>query len=193
MALRPILTVVALVAVLGSGCGGGGDEPTTTEGTPSESASSSASESPEPEPEPRPTGIGPAFLDFARAGDVPPMGQQVGLYLGNALTGVVTPGLAADLPAWATCTELGDYAERACPISPVRVLKQHRKVDYTHAASSDCLKTYGPIPKPLRKLDRVVVVPAKGTVDGCVDDFAVQLFTNEEDQLVAVSTLLGGP
>lgn len=193
MALRPILTVVALVAVLGAGCGG--DEPTTTEDPASEPASSSASQ-PEPEPEPEPTpaaGIGPAFLDFVRGGAVPPMWHQVSLYLGNALTGVVTPGLAADVQAWATCTEVGHYAERSCPISPLRVLKQHRRIDYSHAVTSDCLETYGPIPKPMRKLDRVVVVPAEGSVDSCIDDFAVQLFTNDEDQLVAVSTLLGAP
>ncbi|WP_243059547.1 hypothetical protein [Nocardioides sp. SR21] len=189
MPIRSILAL-ALSAALLTGCGG---ETAPEASEPTESATPAEPEhEPEPEPEPEPTpDVGTSFVDFVRGGPVPPMERQVALYLGNALTGVVTPGLAADLPAWATCTEVGEYAGRSCPISPVRVLKQHRKLDYTEAVESDCLQTYGPIPKPLRTLDRVVVVPAKRSVGGCADDFAVQLFANDEGQLVAVSTLLG--
>lgn len=180
----------ATATLLLAGCGSK-EEPTSE---PTEAAEHESSEPAEHETEPESTPeIGAAFVEFARGGDVPPMRDQVALFLGNALTGVVTPGLAADLPVWATCTEVGEYAGRSCPISPVRVLKQNGKVAYAEAAESDCLQTYGPIPKPLRELDRVVVVPAKGSVDSCVDDFAVQLFANDEGQLVAVSTLLGGP
>lgn len=189
MPIRSILTIAALVAALLSGCGDAG--PPAAE--PSETATSSSAEvEPTEEPEPEP-GIAELFRGFARGGDVPPMAREVLLYLGNALTGVVTPGLAADRPAWATCTEIGQYAGRSCPLSPLTVLKKHRAVEYVDKATDPCLRRYGPIPPVLRKLDRAVIVPATGSVDGCIDTFAVQLFTNDEGRLVAVSTLLGEP
>src|SRR6478735_3379221 len=110
MPIRSFLAL-ALVAGLLAGCGSK-EEPAAepTEAAEHDSASPSDHES-ERDPEPEPTSdIGTAFVDFVRGGDVPPMWHQVSLYLGNALTGVVTPGLAADLQAWATCTEVGDYA-----------------------------------------------------------------------------------
>lgn len=147
---------------------------------------------PPPDPDPEPA-IGAAFRDFARGGELPPMADQVDLYLGNAFTGFVTRQSAQDRPAWATCTELGHYAGISCPLSPLDVVKQHPPVEYLDAAKDRCLKTYGPIPPELRTLGRVVIVPAEGSVDSCIDDFAVQLFANDDGELVAVSLLLGEP
>lgn len=56
-----------------------------------------------------------------------------------------------------------------------------------------CPQTYGPVPPDLRKLDRVAIVPAPGSVDSCTDDFAVQLFMNADGDLAAVSLLMGEP
>ncbi|GAA4374101.1 hypothetical protein [Nocardioides caricicola] len=188
MPIRPFLATALAVTVLAA-CGG--QEAPTSEPTEPE-ASESHEAAPEPTTEPEPE-IGAAFVEFVRGGDVPPMRDQVALFLGNALTGVVTPGLAADLPAWATCTEVGRYAGRTCPISPITVLKKHRRVEYAEAATSDCLKTFGPLPRSLREMERVVVVPAHGSGRGCGGDFAIQLFASDEGELVAVSTLLGVP
>lgn len=135
--------------------------------------------------------IGSAFRDFAQGGDVPPLADQVDLYLGNAFTGIVTE--ADDRAAWATCTEVGEYADRDCPLSPLDVLAGSPRVNYTGTADRTCLPRYGPIPPDLRELDRVVIVPVRGAVDSCLDEFAVQLFNNDEGELVAVSTLLGEP
>ena len=55
------------------------------------------------------------------------------------------------------------------------------------------MPTYGPVPPDLRELDRVVISPANGSIEMCAQNFAIQLFTNEDGDLVAVSTLLGEP
>ncbi|MBI2245885.1 MAG: hypothetical protein HYU55_18720 [Nocardioides sp.] len=135
-----------------------------------------------------------AFRTFARQGTGrPPVADQVDLYLGNAFTGFATRARASDPEAWGTCTELGEYAGRACPLSPLDVLAEHRAVAYVETPDSTCLQTYGPVPPDLRKLDRVSIVPAPGSVDSCIDDFAVQLFTTPDGELAAVSLLMGEP
>lgn len=135
-----------------------------------------------------------ALRAFARGGgDLPPLAAQVDLYLGNAFTGFVTRSRAGAARAWATCTEVGDYAGRACPLSPLDVLADHRQVAYVETPDSTCLQTYGPVPPDLRKLAHVTIVPAPGSVDSCIDDFAVQLFSDEDGALVAVSLLMGEP
>ena len=192
-----------------TGCGSD-DTPTTADDPgPTSSAPSVASTPAVPEPSaPASTPassspVGPAvpgqataaaFRSFARAGTgLPPVADQVDLYLGNAFTGFATRAQADDPRSWATCTEVGDYAGRACPISPLDVLAEHRAVAYVETPDSSCLETYGPVPPDLRKLDRVTIVPAPGSVDSCLDDFAVQLFTTSEGELAAVSLLIGEP
>ncbi len=135
-----------------------------------------ASEDPDPATDSDPEATVLGFRDFARGGELPPIADQVDLYLGNAFTGFVTESSARERAAWATCTELGDYAGRACPLSPLDVLEQHDRVVSTNHPGSKCLQTYGPIPPDLRSLNLVAIVPARGSVDSCIDDFAVQLF-----------------
>lgn len=191
-----------------TGCGSDDTATTAVEPGPTSSAPSVAStpatpESSAPTTTPASSPVGPAvpgqataaaFRSFARAGTgLPPVTDQVDLYLGNAFTGFATRAQADDPRSWATCTEVGDYAGRACPISPLDVLAEHRAVAYVDTPDSSCLQTYGPVPPDLRKLDRVTIVPAPGSVDSCIDDFAVQLFTTSEGELVAVSLLMGEP
>jgi len=107
-----------------------------------------------------------AFRALSRAGTgLPPVADQVDLYLGNAFTGFVTRARSADPEAWRTCTEMGEYAGRACPLSPVDVLTEHRAVAYVETSDSSCPQTYGP----------------------------VQLFMNADGDLAAVSLLMGEP
>lgn len=215
-----LLAAAAALALSGTllltGCGSD-DGPTTADDpsstpTTSDSTSDSASDSATPEPEPSSAPPSPSesgspdepaapgrraaetLREFARAGsDLPPVGDQVDLYLGNAFTGFVTRARSDDRRAWATCTEMGDYAGRACPLSPLDVLADHRAVAYVAKPDSTCLQTYGPVPPDLRKLSHVAIVPAPGSVDSCIDDFAVQVFTNADGELVAVSLLMGEP
>jgi hypothetical protein len=134
------------------------------------------------------------FAAFARDdGDLPPIGDEVDLYLGNAFTGFVTPDSATDRRAWETCTELGSYAGYVCPFSPLQVLKRHPEVDYVDAPRGLCMPTYGPLPPDLRKADRVTIVPTEGSIDMCAQNFAVQLFSDDDGELIAVSLLLGEP
>ena len=213
--MRPLGAAVGITLsgfLLLSACGSdttptAADDPTpsATPSSPSPSPSEPSSE-PSSEPPPSTTSSAPAepavpgeeaatgFRAFAR-GDagLPPLADQVDLYLGNAFTGFVTQKRAGDAKAWATCTEVGDYAGRACPLSPLDVLAEHRRVAYVESPDSTCLKTYGPVPPDLRKLVHVAIVPAPGSVDSCIDDFAVQLFSNADGELVAVSLLMGEP
>jgi hypothetical protein len=140
------------------------------------------------------TTVAEAFRDFALGrGPLPPMGSEVDLYLGNAFTGFVTEQTADHAAAWATCTETGSYAARSCPISPLDVLLQHRAVEYVDAPDGLCMPTYGPLPPDLRALERTVIVPAKGSVSSCIQNFAVQVLSDQQGELVAVSVLLGEP
>lgn len=213
--MRPLGAAVAITLsgiLLLSACGSDtaptatdDSTPSATPSTPGPSPSESPSE-PSSEPPPSTTSSSPAepsvpgqeaataLRAFAvDGGDLPPVAGQVDLYLGNAFTGFVTRKRAGDAKAWATCTEVGDYAGRACPLSPLDVLAEHHRVAYVGSPDSTCLKTYGPVPPDLRKLPHVAIVPAPGSVDSCIDDFAVQLFSNADGELVAVSLLMGEP
>ncbi len=208
--LGPALPLTLAGILLLAGCGS--DEPTTAPDpasatSPATSVPTTSAPATSEEPvKPPASSAGPsapavpaqagamAVRGFARGdGELPPLADQVDLYLGNAFTGFVTHAQAQDARAWATCTEVGDYAGRACPISPLDVLAKHRRVAYVEAPDSTCLQTYGPVPPDLRRLAHVAIVPAPGSVDSCIDDFAVQLFSNADGELVAVSLLLGEP
>jgi hypothetical protein len=212
--MRPLGASVALALsgiLLLAGCGSEAGPTTAEEPTPSPSSTPpptasapatlsatattpTATASAPAEPAPAGQEEAEALRAFARDGsDLPPLAAQVDLYLGNAFTGFVTRAQARRPQAWGTCTEVGEYAGRACPLSPLDVLTGHRAVAYVAAPDSRCLKTYGPVPPDLRKLTRVAIVPAPGSVDSCIDDFAVQLFSNDQGELVAVSLLMGEP
>ncbi|WP_296607459.1 hypothetical protein [Nocardioides sp.] len=211
--MRPLGAAVAItlsgilvLSACGSDTASTASDDSTPRATPSTLTPSPSSPSaPSSEPPPSTTSSAsaePALLgqeaatalrSFAVGRELPPLTGQVDLYLGNAFTGFVTRKRAVDPTAWATCTEIGDYAGRACPLSPLDVLAQHRRVAYVGAPDSGCLKTYGPVPPDLRKLTHVAIVPAPGSVDSCIDDFAVQVFSDENGALMAVSLLLGEP
>jgi hypothetical protein len=174
-----------------------GTTPGTTPSTPAQAsvatpATTSSTPSVTPS-EARPADIGRAFRAFARGGDLPTIGDRVDLYLGNAFTGVVSTRQAEDRRAWATCTETGSYAGATCPLSPLDVLRKHARVAYAAKPRGECLASYGPLPPDLRRLERTTIVPAAGSIGTCLENFAVQLLTDDEGRLVAVSTLLGEP
>ena len=184
--MRTRLLALAALQALATGCG---DDPVPT---------TDPRHSPQPAPTvetstPPTSEIGRAFRAFARGSDLPEVAGEVQLYLGNALTGVLTRRQAADRRAWATCTEIGSYAGATCPLSPLTALRQHAAVAYTDKPTELCLATYGPLPPDLRKLTRTTIVPRKGSIDTCAKNFAIQLFTDDDGDLVAVSTLLGEP
>lgn len=186
MRTRALATTALLLTVV-TGCGDDGAAPAVE---PSEPAASS--EAPSPSVTRAQAAIGHAFRAFARGGPLPRLADDVDLYLGNAFTGVVTRPRARDRRAWATCTELGAYAARTCPLSPLVVLRQHARVSYADRPQGLCMPTYSPVPPDLRKLERVVIVPAEGSIEMCAQNFAIQLFT-DRGELVAVSTLIGEP
>lgn len=182
-----LLATTAALLALATGCA---DE-SVPASDPGHRPSPTGSTSPAATTSPAPADIGRAFRAFARGGDPPPMADEVQLYLGNAFSGVVTE--ADDRKAWATCTETGSYAARSCPLSPLVVLRQHDAVEYTAKPRGLCLPIFGPLPPDLRELSRTVVVPALTSIDACAQNFAIQLLTDEDGRLVAVSTLLGEP
>jgi hypothetical protein len=180
------LALIAIAALTGCGADTASDAaggPTTPLPT------SPASSDTPPTTAPAEPGSAQLLRRLARGtGTPPPMAAQVDLYLGNAFTGLVTRRSAADPDAWATCTEVGSYAGRACPLSPLDVLERHA-VREEDGPPDACLSTYGPLPPDVRALTRTSLVPARR--GSCADDFAVQLFTDGSGRLVAVSLLLG--
>ena len=202
-ALTLTLSGILLLAGCGSDGATSGQDPTPVPATsPATSAPAPSEQSAEP-PSSSAGPSGPAVPGQAAAmavrafahggGELPPLAAQVDLYLGNAFTGFVTRAQGRDAQAWGTCTEVGDYAGRVCPISPLDVLAKYRRVAYVETPDSTCLQSYGPVPPDLRRLTHVAIVPAPGTVDSCIDDFAVQVFTDDSGDLAAVSLLLGEP
>ena len=130
------------------------------------------------------------FDAFARGhGDLPPIGDEVDLYVGNAFTGFVTKDSATDRKAWATCTEIGTYAGRDCPFSPLEVLRDRGgSVAVVDNPDTTCLATFLHA-EPRIGSDSVAIVPTR-TPPGCVGQFAVQLFVNDDGELIAVDLLL---
>jgi hypothetical protein len=179
-----VIAALAGTTVLAAGCG------TTSSGEPSGTSSGSSTSTPAPGAD-----IGAAFAAFARGdGELPPVAGQVDIYVGNAFTGFVTRQSGRQRDAWETCTEIGRYAGRACPFSALEVLAEHPDVEAADVEAAEelgrgCLARFGPLPPRLTRSDSVALVPA-GQID-CADDFAVQLFTDEEGTLTAVALLLG--
>lgn len=185
-----LLATTAVLLGIAAGCGDEGVS-TSDPGHPTEAPTSAPTATPSSTTPA--ADIGRAFRAFAKGGPLPPLADQVDLYLGNAFTGVVSRRQARDRDAWATCTELGSYAAATCPLSPLTPLQRHAAVAYAARPQGLCLARFGPVPPDLRELTRTTVVPREGSIDTCAKNFAIQLFADGDGRLVAVSTLLGEP
>jgi hypothetical protein len=189
-----LLAIAVVLLALATGCG---DESVPASdaghGTPAPSPSHPATPDATASRSTQSADLARAYRAFARGGPLPSVAEEVQLYLGNALTGVVTRAQARTRSRWATCTEVGSYAGATCPLSPLTALRRSSAVLYTDRPQGLCLATYGPVPPNLRELTRTTIVPRRGSIDTCAKNFAIQLFTDDDDRLVAVSTLLGEP
>jgi beta-lactam-binding protein with PASTA domain len=131
------------------------------------------------------------FDDFALGtGDLPPIGDEVDLYVGGAFTGFVTKDSATDRTAWETCTETGTYAGRDCPFSPLQVLRREGgAVELVAGIGRTCLPTFDHPGAGIESADSVMIVPTNTGYGMCLG-FAVQLYVNDDGELIAVDLLL---
>jgi hypothetical protein len=113
----------------------------------------------------------------------------VRLYLGNKYIRTISAADAEDSIAWDECTA---YAEASCPMSAVRVLGQYEgNPAFTTALRDKCLETLAGSPiEPDGSTSVVLGVPEP---QSCMDDFAVQIFSNDAGQITAVNLLTGSP
>lgn len=132
------------------------------------------------------------LVDFAEGnGDLPSIGDEVDLYVGGAFTGLVTQDSATDRQAWETCTETGTYAGRDCPFSPLEVLRHEgQAVELTaDRIPRRCLPSFDDPSDGIDAADSITIVPANTGYGMCLG-FAVELYVNDDNQLVAVDLLL---
>jgi hypothetical protein len=131
------------------------------------------------------------LVDFALStGGLPPIGDEVGLYVGGAFTGLVTSDSATDRTAWQACTETGRYADRDCPFSPLDVLREFRGlgVSLVDGNGATCLKSFQQDPG-IASADSITIVPFQEPYLRCAP-YAVRLYVNDDDELIAVNLLL---
>lgn len=83
-------------------------------------------------------------------------------------------------------TTLRDFLAR----TPDAALESTTRVDYPSCNNPDVRVA---APPSLVDRRRVTVQPASGAVDSCIDWFAVDLYINDADQVVAVVLVLGSP
>lgn len=131
---------------------------------------------------------------FARGGDdLPSMADEVDLYVGGAFTGFVTRDSATDRQAWQTCTEIGTYAGRDCPFSPLDVLRDRGGATVVvDDPPWTCLARYDDTLPGVASADSAAIVPTRAP-SGCAGTFAVQVFVNADGELIAVDLLLPRP
>jgi hypothetical protein len=124
------------------------------------------------------------------SGDLPPIGDEVDLYVGGAFTGFVTKDTATDRKAWETCTEIGTYAGRDCPFSPLEVLRDRgESVAVVDDPDWKCLAKFDDNLPGIASADATVIVPTR-TPSGCAGQFAVKLYVNDDGELIAVDLFL---
>jgi hypothetical protein len=132
------------------------------------------------------------LVDFAQGnGDLPSIGNEVDLYVGGAFTGLVTQDSTTDRQAWETCTETGTYAGRDCPFSPLEVLRHEgQAVELTpDRIPRRCLPSFDDPSDGIDAADSITIVPANTGYGMCLG-FAVQLYVNADNELIAVDLLL---
>jgi hypothetical protein len=140
-----------------------------------------------------PDGIGARFLAYARGEtDELPVDTAVRLYLGNEYQKTINASDIADRTSWDLCAV---YAERGCPppMSAVTVLREAAgEPSKEDSLPPDiCLNPLAELP-PDTGGTQVVVLGATG-ISSCIDDFSVQIWSNDLGQITAVNLLLGSP
>lgn len=137
-----------------------------------------------------PGAIAARFLAYARGqADSISVDTPVRLYLGNQYKKTIRP-MSDGRRSWDVCTP--GYAERSCPMSAVGVLRGFEYMPtITPAASDACFAAAGSQPTDTGGSAMVALAPLNPV--SCLDDYAVQIWSNDVGQITAVNLLLGSP
>jgi hypothetical protein len=140
-----------------------------------------------------PNGIGARFLAYARGEtDELPVDNPVRLYLGNEYQKTINAADIADRTSWNICAI---YAERGCP-PPMSAVTELREAAGEPTVEDSlqpgfCLTRLAEPPTDTGG-SQFVVLGASG-ISSCIDNFAVQIWSNDVGQITAVNLLLGAP
>lgn len=128
------------------------------------------------------------FVAFAQGEtDGLPVDTPVVLYLGNSEQRTIPDGKSDRRSQWRLCDE---YAQHACPMSALDVVASTPgEVLIGDSVTSTCLETLAEPAGKTGGSHQVVLSPPEPKT--CADDYAVQIWTNDVGQIVAVNLLLG--
>lgn len=138
-------------------------------------------------------GVAERFLKFARGRlDGIPADAPVDMYIGGVLVKTISSEDQSQRDSWQACPDAGSYAGRACPVSALAPLAEHRgRIAFTASEPSHpCAHPTEP-PESLRAYQTVTLTPAED--QDCTSYFAVQLFVNDVSQVVAVNVVMSEP
>lgn len=134
--------------------------------------------------------VAESFIAFARDElDSPPANAPVDLYVGGRLVTTIEQSRLVDRYAWRGCpTRPGGYAARTCPFSAVEpILERPLQITAT-PPDLPC----GPVQlTPRGPISKVHVAISGGS--SCADSFAITLFINTDNQIVAVDVAWSEP
>lgn len=144
-----------------------------------------------PEQDPDPDSVGARFLAYARGeANVAPTADGVRLYLGNKYQRTITAEAARDPESWEMCAT--PYAERGCGMSAVTTLRDFPdRPAVTDFVPVLCLETLTDTITSDLGSGMVVFGPAEPR--SCAEDFAVQIWSNDDGVITAVNLLFGSP
>jgi len=115
--------------------------------------------------------------------------RSVRLYLGNEYQRTIEAGDIGDRGAWSLCAR---YAERSCPMSAVTTLQQFDgKPAVTDFLPEGCVDTMSEAPADTGGNSMVVFSVPEPQM--CMQDFAVQIWYDDEGRITAVNLLFGSP
>ena len=137
-----------------------------------------------------PDGIGAAFLAFARGqSEIPPVADDVRLYLGNEYEKTISAADARDPGSWKVCAL---YAERSCPFSALATLRNFEAEPAVEDLLPRGCLTWGTEPVTDSGGTQVVVLSVPEP-PMCAENFAVQIWSDDDGHITAVNLLLGSP
>lgn len=140
-----------------------------------------------------PRRIANSLREFARGGAPPRFAEKVDLYLGHVRTASLTAAQARDRASW----KQRQRGDEPGPFSALDILSRYGgQIDYRPAPDDRCFGDRPPLSRTLTDaeadgravtLTSVLIDPPLGSTVNCREAFAVEVWTDEDDRIMAVS------
>lgn len=143
--------------------------------------------------------IAQSFIDFARGAIGKPLtAGSVDLYVGNSPAGTIPEAAVGDRSHWKGCPPAGAYAAVNCPVSFLNTIVSLDVNGVTpQFTSADpggiCMVMTGSLPASLTASYSFVTIVPESSFATCASNFAIQLFVDTDDRIVAVNLVLTDP